>query len=594
MPDRITLDDSSYESIYERAMERLKLQAPWWTHRELSDPGITLLEMWAVLADMQSYYMDQVQESHYRKYRKLLGIREDAGECARTWVFMDGVTQRCTIPQGTKLLADRMVFETREEAELTPNRLTAFYPEADKNRMRVMNISRKSSFRLSGDGERVLFRFELERAPEQNRELRLFILLNEKEGRNPAEPGFCMAQLAWEYQTEEGWQEAEVIWDDTRGLLCSGILCLLPGHAPDGREGGCKMRCRIRAGAFDAMPVLYKIYLNVIEAVQKNTVCCEETAQLSADCRFLTAKSYLARTGRLQVLLQQSSDIWRDITAECEIDPPVTAQRMERYIRLADCADEKNPAASGGMCSRVKLICTAEEYPKIPVTGAASQEIPLPWEGILRDSAELMLGQGSGGLYRMYRREEPEEERYENAWHWKEEENVIVLGDGRHGDIPEPSADGLRFTSLALWGAEKGNISIGRITGWEKPELFPGIACTNLLAGNGGRGRKRPKEQFEEAAGLLLRQNRMVTGEDIRALALKTPGLLLRDAQAEWKDGAVVVTVFPANPLNDYCAALYQKRIREYLEPFRIAGSRLSVAVDGAGEAKRREENRVW
>ncbi len=44
-----SLDDSSYRAVYEKAMERLQRQAPWWTHRELSDPGITILELWALL-----------------------------------------------------------------------------------------------------------------------------------------------------------------------------------------------------------------------------------------------------------------------------------------------------------------------------------------------------------------------------------------------------------------------------------------------------------------------------------------------------------------------------------------------------------------
>lgn len=563
------MDDSSYDSNYERAMERLSLQAPWWTHKALSDPGITLLEMWALLVDMQSYYMDQVQESHYRKYLKLLGIREDMGECAAAWVSFGGVDESCIIPRGTKLLADRMVFETEEEEELTANALVGFYQRPGKNLVNIMNISRKNRFRLQEDKEGTLFSFVLQKPVEAGRQLRLYVLLDEKEKRNPAGRDFYMAQLAWEYRTEKGWQEARVLRDDTRGLLYSGMLCLLPEQgAGCNTDGGCQIRCRVKAGAYDVPPVLYKLCLNVVRVVQKNTLCSEETAEFSKDCSRVALRSYLAKTGSLRVFQRQKEDIWKDITADCRMDPPVTAEQRERALFFE---------GEG----QVKVLCMAEELAAYPVTGVAAQQIPLPWENLMQNSVELMLGQDSGsGLYRMYRREEPEEERYDNAWHWQEGENVIVLGDGRHGDIPKPSGDGLRLTSLALWEGAKGNVAIGRISQWEKPELFPGISCSNLLEGRGGRERKKPSEQFAEISKVLMRENRMVTEEDIRALALETPGLLLQAAKAEWRDGAAVVTVFPAKPLKSaYCVERYRSQVAEYLESFRMAGSRMEVVV---------------
>ena len=128
MLEKLKLDDSSYNSIYEKAIQRIETQAPWWTHRETADPGITLLEMWALLCDMQSFYLDQVQESHYRKYLKLLGILPEEGQYASAWVLFDGITEDTLLPEGTRLLADTMIFETVREVKLTANRLIAFYP----------------------------------------------------------------------------------------------------------------------------------------------------------------------------------------------------------------------------------------------------------------------------------------------------------------------------------------------------------------------------------------------------------------------------------------------------------------------------------
>lgn len=162
---------------------------------------------------------------------------------------------------------------------------------------------------------------------------------------------------------------------------------------------------------------------------------------------------------------------------------------------------------------------------------------------------------------------------------------MVVLGDGRHGEIPPASEKGLFPCSLALCEGRRGNISIGRIKRWEKPELFPEIKFTNLLAGKGGEDRLSPQEQFQQLLirrDQLMEENRMVTEEDIQALVKKTPGLVIERAEAEWRDGTVVVTVFPVKPPDsEYCAENYRVCIQKYLEQYRLVGSRVRVEIAG-------------
>lgn len=581
MLEEISLDDSSYEEIYEKAMEQLRLQAPWWTHTEVSDPGIMLLEMWAILSDMQSYYIDQIQESHYRKYLKLLGIGPDEGEAARTWVFFDDVKEDCIVPEGTRFLSDRLVFETEEERRLTRNCLTGFYQADGINRIDTMRLFRKNNFALQ-EGKEKLFSFALQEPLLPGEEFDFFVLLNEKKQRNAAGRDFYMAELAWEYRTENGWREAQIVRDESRGLLFSGGICLRTDTAMAAGGDGYEIRCRIKAGAYDAMPSLYKICLNVVRAVQRNTLCCEEEVVFTKDCHKAALKSYLARTGRLWILRkseQQAKEedgaLWEDISESPEVivEPPVTAERMERAVFF-----------SGE--GRVKIVCTvAEAAPEDfvrDVTGIAAQELLLPWQTLVRSSVKLMLKQEreQKTLYCAYRQTEPEEHRYENAWHWKDGENTIVLGDGRHGEIPAAAKDGLRITSLVLCEGKKGNIPVRGITHWERPELFPGITCMNRLPGGGGRERMRPAGQFEEVRKVLSRQNRMVTAEDAGKLAEEIPGLLIQKAAAEWKDGMLVVTIFPKERLESlYCIERYQALAREYLEQYRLAGTGLRIEI---------------
>lgn len=569
----LKLDDSSYDAIWEKVAGKLQERGDWWSHRELSDPGITLLEMWAILCDMQSFYLDQIQESHYRGYLKLLGILPDAGSCASVLILFRRGMADCVLPAGTKLVADTMTFETLEEAELTDNSICGLIRGADGYHASAMLLSRKYSLELKK--AEVLFLLQLKKPLQEGSEFQFFVLLDERRQRNPPVPGFSLVRLVWEYQAEEGWREVRTLRDETRGLLYSGCICLeIDRPMAARRDGGYEIRCRVAEGEYDEMPTLYKISLNAVDAVQKNTRCSQEYGLFSESCMQAELRSYLARTGKVRIFAEQGEGLWRDITAMCRIEPPITAKQQKRYVYYQGEA-------------KVKFVCSAEgfeeEYGPCPITGVTGQRILLPWENILRDSVELMLAQDEDGLYREYRRTDPEEIRYDNAWHWGEKENEIVLGDGRHGDIPEASERGLLLTSLVLFEGEKGNVSIGRIRRMESPELFPEVSCSNPMTGKNGRNRRCPSEQFREAGKVLEQPNRIVTREDAAELAMKTPGLLVRDARAEWKQNTMVITILPKVSLGEYCREQYRNMAERHLEQYRPAGIGIRVEIAKEG-----------
>lgn len=568
----LKLDDSSYDAIWEKAVRMLQERADWWSHRELSDPGITLLEMWAILCDMQSFYLDQMQESHYRGYLKLLGILPDEGSCARVRILFRRGAADCVLPAGTRLVADTMTFETLEEAELTDNSICGLIRGADGYHVPAMLFSRKYSLELKK--AEMLFSLQLKKPLQAGSKFQFFVLLDERRQRNPPVPGFSLVRLVWEYRTKEGWREARTLRDETRGLLYSGYVCLEICPAAEQKDSGTEIRCRVAEGEYDEMPTLYKISLNTVEAAQKNTRCCQEYGMFSGSCTQAELRSYLARTGKIQVFAEQGEGMWRDITAMCRIEPPVTAERQKRYVHFQGEA-------------KVKFVCSAEgfeeEYAPCPITGVTGQRILLPWENILRDSVELMLARDEDGLYREYRRADPEEIRFDNAWHWGEKENEIVLGDGRHGDIPVASERGLLLTSLVLFEGENGNVSIGRIRQMENAELFPEVSCSNPMTGKNGRNRRCPSEQFREAGKALQQLNRIVTREDAEELAMRTPGLLVRDARAEWKEHRLVVTVVPQVSLGRYCEEQYRNMAERYLEQYRPVGIGIRVEIAKGG-----------
>ena len=66
------LDDRRYNDLVAEALARIPTYSPEWTNHNPSDPGITLVELFAYLADMLLYRLNRVTDDNTRKFLKLL------------------------------------------------------------------------------------------------------------------------------------------------------------------------------------------------------------------------------------------------------------------------------------------------------------------------------------------------------------------------------------------------------------------------------------------------------------------------------------------------------------------------------------------
>lgn len=69
------LDDKRYADLVREAVASLAVRAPAWTDHNASDPGITVVELFAWLAEMQIYGLNCLTPDHYRTFLRLVGIR---------------------------------------------------------------------------------------------------------------------------------------------------------------------------------------------------------------------------------------------------------------------------------------------------------------------------------------------------------------------------------------------------------------------------------------------------------------------------------------------------------------------------------------
>ena len=68
------LDDRRFADLFEEMRSLIPRYAPEWTDHNLSDPGITMLQLFAWLGDIIIYRLNRLPERNYIEFLKLIGV----------------------------------------------------------------------------------------------------------------------------------------------------------------------------------------------------------------------------------------------------------------------------------------------------------------------------------------------------------------------------------------------------------------------------------------------------------------------------------------------------------------------------------------
>ena len=120
------IDDRSFDQIVSDLRLRIPRYAKEWTNFNDSDPGMTLLQLFAWLTDLMLYRMNKVPLKNYIKFLKLLGEElEPPGPATAHLTFVTKPnTQAAPVPARTAISAslgdggDPLVFETERGLDL--------------------------------------------------------------------------------------------------------------------------------------------------------------------------------------------------------------------------------------------------------------------------------------------------------------------------------------------------------------------------------------------------------------------------------------------------------------------------------------------
>ncbi|MCX4759749.1 putative baseplate assembly protein [Streptomyces sp. NBC_01275] len=125
------LDDRTWEDLVAEMRALIPRYAPGWTDHNPSDLGITLIELFAWLAEGIIYRLNRVPDKHYLAFVNLLGITRDPAAPARAHLTFTTGAGAVRVPAGTQAQTaagegeQPVVFQTDEDVTVLPAALSS-------------------------------------------------------------------------------------------------------------------------------------------------------------------------------------------------------------------------------------------------------------------------------------------------------------------------------------------------------------------------------------------------------------------------------------------------------------------------------------
>lgn len=123
------IDDRPFQDLVRDTLARVPVHTPEWTQLGESDPGVTLVELFAFLTESLLYRANRVPEASRFKFLRLLGLPLGAAQPARGLAVLrsDRPEPRAdTLPAGSELRAGEIAFRTQNTIDVLPVEARAY------------------------------------------------------------------------------------------------------------------------------------------------------------------------------------------------------------------------------------------------------------------------------------------------------------------------------------------------------------------------------------------------------------------------------------------------------------------------------------
>ena len=577
------LDDLRYDRTVEELVRRIPVHAPEWTDHNDSDPGITLIQLFAFLAEQVGYRLNRVPEKTHVELLKLLGVRLRPALAARTRLALllaDPATRTgYTLAGGARARAQKGEppprFETDQDMDVVPAQvsvllttknpflgdlllrvdgtrepLPASLPEVPSNDTEWLTVT--------WDGKKPKLKdLPLEPVPLVRRpgQTYLWVGLNFNPHRDA---GFRGVRVTLTVQFDDDEQpsltEHHTCGTPTAAEPAPPLVDWLayhdadqkkvldvPGRIDDTTERFTRSGTLSFTVPFGIGPIPESEFKNLRDA---GTVSAVEACLSFGE----TFRTELEPTSPLDLAMFQTAVVRAIDVVQGQgglvqtpvahpLDPGLRAPELVKgWLRLR----LENPLDQGRPARKPRMLT----FNAVPVTNAVTVANELLGTADGRPGQAFRLANGNvlAATLRLAIQESPDATAPLVTWNEAEsldtagpfdrvfeldrEGGTVRFGDGRRGRIPPLVPRGGQVVALRYrhGGGQAGEVPVAAITQLETPA--PGVdQAVNFVSATGGRDSEQLEDAKVRARKELSTRSRAVTAGDFRWIALQTPGV---------------------------------------------------------------------
>jgi predicted phage baseplate assembly protein len=566
----IQLDDRNFERLVADARRRIPGYTPEWTDLNDSDPGITLVQLFAWLEEMILWRLNRVPEKNYVEFLKLIAIEPEPAAPAKTELTFslaasaqesspETETLVVTIAEGTRISTTEadadgpVIFETDKELNVVATKLRAlqsFDGATFLQRIDLANGIGEAFFYPLGPQPQAASAFYLgfDRSFPPSPNSRPYVLTIHAYTADLMESGqgirLDIGELpppvlaVWEYWAgpAKKWLPLKITDDTTSGLTRSGTV------------------------SFEGLVGAERTKLGLLQKPEDKPLFW------------------------LRYRIEQVPGAGYE-----------TAPRLKEVLI-------NTVGASNLITAKDELLGASD--------GSPNQKFRFTHRPVLPEGLTIQVDEGNGPQSWERVSDFAEATRTSQVYTLNTSIGEIAFGDGAHGKIParrtetahpEEDLQNISASKYRWGGGARGNVGVNKVI---SPQvMIPFVdKVTNLSPATGGQDEESVEDAKSRAPQSMRTQSRAVTTEDFEFLARQTPGARIRRARAlaqhnpsrqpirptgvqahsqttATTPGAVTVVVVPDSlsakpvPSEETCAA-----VASWLDQHRLVTSELYVA----------------
>lgn len=482
-------DTTSVQELVQTTKERLMKEADVPLYD--SDLEVVLLELWALMIDMQNYTMDITTDEMKLAMATFLFDLDLKPHCASGILIGDPVTSLWVLRNTLFHTIPKLPYTSVEPTYMQENAILSLSYHQEQypfpiTRPIIITDEKPLSITLSNP-------LKVDRP--------CSIYVRVKEANAKPERDFVQSRLVIFYESVHGLCEVELRNDETYGCLTSGIITFTihKEHRLSASTNAYELRIMVKDTIMDAFPCIYGIFLNPIKVKQVQSLAVTYHISLNQTIRLQDA---LAISGHISVMVKTDACL-----RPCAFTKTIEEDGVILTLQHTFSEEEKE------LVVIIQDQSLAHDGILASTTGVSMQQVPLPYEDIM--NMTLLIKQSDGWHEaKVYDQGTFQAVKPYGAWLCKED-HVLQFGCGKDFMIPKRAIDHVVISELSITKGSLGNINAHVLSsgGYLQP-----------YAMQGGSDEKNLDEWVGTIPELLHKQHPATTCADVCEVIRHFPG----------------------------------------------------------------------